>query len=266
MVIIMDFIKYPRTEHIPYSKEIDTSFRSLSHEVLLPVINGVNHDDEQLIIVEEKMDGIGLGLGFENGIPYVQQRGHVFLLEQLPHFLSDFKQWIMEREEYLYELIQENYVLFGEWLKHTHSIYYNQLPDYFLEYDIYSKQDNCFLSTASREILLSSSRDWLFSVKVLEQLNILTLNNLSSIFEAHPYSYFKNKDIFNIDLPKRVLHDMNYEGFYIKIENKNSVLSRHKWISCNFIQHLLNNEHWKECEQISNTLLSNSLPLYLKNI
>lgn len=266
MVIIMDFIKYPRTEHIPYSKEINTSFRSLSQEVLLPIKSMANNENDQVIIIEEKMDGIGLGIGFDNGVPYVQQRGHIFLLELLPPSLSYFKQWIVEREESLYELIQENYVLFGEWLKNTHSIYYNQLPDYFLEYDIYSKKDNFFLSTASREELLSSSKNWLFSVKVLEKLNSLSLKDLSSIFENHPYSYFKNSEVLNIQMPECILNDLHYEGFYIKVENQYSVLSRYKWISCNFIQHLLNNEHWKEREQIDNTIVSNSVPLYLKHI
>jgi hypothetical protein len=82
----MKHIHYPRTEHF----------------------TGQIFSPEYTFVIEEKMDGIGLGLGFHNGKAYIQQRGHIYLLNDIPHLLKGFVAWILDREELLYELIGEN--------------------------------------------------------------------------------------------------------------------------------------------------------------
>ena len=42
-------------------------------------------------------------------------------------------------------LLQEEYILFGEWLFHTHTVVYDQLPDWFLAFDIWNKRAHQFI-------------------------------------------------------------------------------------------------------------------------
>jgi len=45
--------------------------------------------------------------------------------------------------------------MYGEWLYAKHTIYYDQLPAYFLEFDVLDMQIGEFLSTARRRELLA---------------------------------------------------------------------------------------------------------------
>lgn len=79
------FIKYPRTEHLFGSKLLDIG--NLSNNLdkqtcLFPELtNSTNHT----IIIEEKMDGIGLGIGFFNAQLYIQHRGHTYFIHDPEH-------------------------------------------------------------------------------------------------------------------------------------------------------------------------------------
>lgn len=262
MDFIMNFINYPKTIHIPTSKEVDIDYISSS---LLPLLSCDSH---QSIIIEEKMDGVGIGIGFCHCLPYIQQRGHIYSLHNLPHYLTELKTWILQKEELLYQLIGEDYIIFGEWLYHKHTVFYDNLPDYFLEYDLYDKQNQYFLSTEQRHRMISSvnqlSDDKIHSVYVIKEINQLTVKELSQLIQQHPFSQFKSLGISSCfekhiqyqqqveNIKKHTLVDLSYEGFYIKIENEHSVDNRYKWIRKLFMDYLLMGEHWKNRPLISN--------------
>ena len=46
----------------------------------------------------------------------------------------------MDHNDSLYEILDQDTILFGEWLYAKHSISYNNLPDYFLAFDLYNKK------------------------------------------------------------------------------------------------------------------------------
>ena len=52
--------------------------------------------------------------------------------------------------------------MYGEWLYAKHTVYYDALPHYFLEFDIYDKEQAIFLSTKKRKELLGSTKNVLF--------------------------------------------------------------------------------------------------------
>ena len=115
----MDYIKYPRTEHLLGSKFLDLDNFNLNFQdkegLACPSLKNNQH-----FIIEEKMDGIGLGILFIDGLPHIQQRGHIFPLQEIPDLLKNFKSWVIYNEEMLYCMIGENYTLFGEWLEFKH--------------------------------------------------------------------------------------------------------------------------------------------------
>lgn len=251
----MKHIHYPRTEHF----------------------TGQIFSPEHTFVIEEKMDGIGLGLGFHNGKAYIQQRGHIYLLNDIPHLLKGFVAWILDREELLYELIGENYVMFGEWLEYKHTHFYDKLPDYFLEYDVYSKEKECFLSTLARQQLIGHNQSWLHSVFVIDIFNQnvshTILNNINNVFLDkkmldNPQSFFKTDDILlnfyrsqkymkNLEsIARHTILDTSYEGFYIKLEDKDFVVSRYKLINKVFLQKIQNGEHWKNSSLVKNLIIN----------
>lgn len=47
-------------------------------------------------------------------------------------------------------MLGARYVMYGEWLYAKHTVYYDMLPHYFMEFDIYDKENGSFLGTAAR--------------------------------------------------------------------------------------------------------------------
>ena len=46
--------------------------------------------------------------------------------------------WIAAHKTELCRVLEpRRHILFGEWLRARHSVFYNRLPDYFLAFDIY---------------------------------------------------------------------------------------------------------------------------------
>lgn len=263
------FIKYPRTEHLQGSKflDLDSNFASDKN------LEGYSFDKlstNDNVIIEEKMDGIGLGFGFDNGYVYIQHRGHIYYQSEInaynaPYYIKDFFQWLLQYEELFYSILEERYVLFGEWLKYKHTVFYNVLPSYFMEYDIYDKNHDYFLSTQKRLELIGQYNKEITSVYVLEQTQKLSLNDIHYLLLNTQYSIGKNKDwktdLTDICQSNRIditntfnetLNDNLFEGFYIKVENEDQVLERYKWIRKNFIDIVLTNDHWKNRTTIYN--------------
>ena len=239
--------------------EFDLNFKNkeqIDFPTLLP--------DEKFII-EEKMDGIGLGICFINSIPHIQQRGHLFHIDQLPDLLRNFKQYILHHEETLYCIIGEQFTLFGEWLEFKHTVFYNNLPSLFLEYDIFDHQNQSFLSTSRRLNMINHS---LSSVKVLSETQSCNLNTIAELLNSYPISCFCNTqwqsdfDLLKNKFPSLEINTLlssQSEGFYIKVENNNEVTQRFKWITKDFFNIVSKNNHWKSQEIILNKTQNNHI-------
>lgn len=267
----MEHIQYPKTEHIPFSKTTDLNSSFRNNEPLLILNNTIQNiidNDEPIIVVEEKMDGSGVGFWFEGEDIFIQQRGHTYSINNCPTHLYELVSYLKQNEEELYVLLENRYAMFGEWLYYKHTIFYDNLPSYFLEYDIYDKKQSRFLNTNERQIFLKNTN--INSVKVIDTLKSLHTKDLVSLINKYPSSIFKTEyikenfdNLLKYSLVKEkvmdtTLLDSSYEGFYIKIESKAGVDSRHKWIRKSFIEKILSSEHWKKSPLITNTL-ENSL-------
>ncbi len=58
--------------------------------------------------------------------------------------------------------------MYGEWLHKKHAIFYDALPHYFCEFDIWDRHNNCFLSTQKRHQLLLMVLFYLFPYCIRE--------------------------------------------------------------------------------------------------
>ena len=46
------------------------------------------------------------------------------------------KQWANAHRDAFYEVLGSRYIMYGEWMYAKHSVFYDALPHYFLEFDV----------------------------------------------------------------------------------------------------------------------------------
>jgi len=126
-------------------------------------ISNMTHDDIELespidfpleCFVQEKVDGANMGISWQDG-PILRNRNHIlkkgYIEKNTPAKLQ-FRpawNWLHKHEEeikMISDLCYSPITIYGEWMLAKHSIYYDKLPDLFLAYDIWSVEDQNFLS------------------------------------------------------------------------------------------------------------------------
>ena len=116
-----DFTKYPRTPHLFGSHGTDDD------KHLGPAESAKFIADPSLII-EEKLDGTNVGIHFAmTGRMVLQCRGHEITTGMHPQY-DLFKQWATTQRPVLEAMLQNRFILFGEWLYARHSVHYRRLP------------------------------------------------------------------------------------------------------------------------------------------
>lgn len=207
----MNFPKYPRTYHLVGSK----GTKDIKDVPFSTILNTP-------IVIEEKVDGSCVGIGFEQGRIIIKHRNQEVNGEQW----DLLKSWTSQNEEILYECLEEKYIMYGEWLFATHTIPYDKLPQYFLEYDVFDTQTQRFLSTPKRRQLLAKTP--IISVQVLAQ------------------GLFKTPQEVLRHLGQSVYRSQgSMEGLYLKIEDADKVISRYKYIVKDFLDQILSSDtHW----------------------
>src|SRR5436853_7092163 len=130
--------KYPRTHHLEGSRLQPGDEDSRS--VPLADLAG------WFLVIEEKLDGANAGVSFDAaGKLWLQSRGHFLTGGAREKHFDLFKQWAAARAHLLWPVLGARYALFGEWLYAKHTIFYDRLPHYFLEFDILDTEADTFL-------------------------------------------------------------------------------------------------------------------------
>src|SRR5436309_3513434 len=133
--------KYPRTQHLQGSR-LQPGDEDLT-AVPFSALKG------KYLVVEEKLDGANAGLSFDaNGQLFLQSRGHFLTGGAREKHFNLFKQWANTIAQDLWPVLGDRFVMYGEWLYAKHTIFYDLLPAYFLEFDLLDTQTGDFLSTA----------------------------------------------------------------------------------------------------------------------
>src|SRR5262245_44508458 len=119
--------KYPRTQHLEGSRLQPGDEDAAS--VPFAAVRG------RFLVVEEKLDGANAGIRFDAaGRLWLQSRGHFLTGGAREKHFNLFKQWANAHTNALWKVLGERYAVYGEWLYAKHTIFYDRLPHYFLEF------------------------------------------------------------------------------------------------------------------------------------
>jgi ATP-dependent RNA circularization protein (DNA/RNA ligase family) len=249
--------KYPRTRHIEGSRiqAGDEDLKNVKFEVI----------KDKFIVVEEKVDGANAGINFdEAGNLYLQSRGHFLNGGYGEKQFSLFKTWANSNKHNLRKILGSRYVMYGEWLYAKHTVFYDELTHYFMEFDIYDKMENKFLSTRKRREILEGC-NFITSVLVLYEGKLNTLKELISFlgksnFKSENCEEILKKQCEELNLSYEITRKQTdssvlMEGLYLKFESEDEVIDRFKYVRSSFLNTISDSEtHWINRPIIPNKL------------
>jgi hypothetical protein len=252
----LEIHKYPRTYHIEGSN-LQPGDEGMGG-IAFSSIAG------RYLVVEEKTDGANAGISFTaSGELLLQSRGHYLTGGPREKHFALFKQWAYTHMATLWPVLGTRYIMYGEWLYARHTMFYNALPHYFMEFDVLDKKTGQFLSTARRQEMLAGLP--VVSVKVLKDGVFRTLDELTGLVGP---SYFIQGDQIaalrelcaqqHLDADRAVAESDTsglMEGLYIKVEEDGCVSERYKSVRGDFLTKILESDtHWLSRPIIPNQL------------
>ena len=249
-------LKYPRTPHLEGSR-LQPGDEDLS-QISFTAICGKH------IVVEEKIDGANCAVSFdEDGVLLLQSRGHYLIGGYKERHFDLFKIWANVHRNALYAVLGARYVMYGEWMYAKHAIFYDKLPHYFVEFDVYDREKKLFLDTHARAALLESLP--VVSAPILAEGEFDSLPKLLSLVGNSRYispqhiEKLRNTCVeLGVD-PDRACSEtdssLTMEGIYIKVEEGGAVKERLKYVRASYSQHMADSSTpW-----INRTIIPNSL-------
>lgn len=215
----------------------------------------------EFLVIEEKVDGSGVSIFLDNHLDIqIWHRGSPAIGKEY----WALHEWAANHWEDFLLLLGERYILFGEWMHNKHTIFYDQLPHFFLESDIYDKERKIWLSTTARNNFLKG-HNYIKQVPVLAALKPSRLDQLTVLVgnskfvsqecqknltvKCHMLGVDTNQVIAETDTSGRM------EGVYIKHEDDRQVVGRYKYVRHDFLQKILNSgTHLRDRIPISNII------------
>ncbi|MGM9804473.1 MAG: RNA ligase family protein [Muribaculaceae bacterium] len=230
-------IKYPRTPHLQGSR-LQPGDEDLSQRPFSDIAG-------RHIVLEEKIDGANSAISFsQDGELRLQSRGHFLTGGYRERHYDLFKQWSMVHRDALYEVLGSKYIMYGEWMYAKHSIYYDLLPHYFMEFDVLNRETGKYLDTTSRHNLLKGLP--ICSVPVLATGIFSCVDDVISHLGDSAYISSQHIEHLREDAAKLKLDvdqvcretdsSRTMEGIYIKVEENGEVVDRMKYVRASFLQ------------------------------
>jgi hypothetical protein len=256
---MLNIHKYPRTQHIEGSR-LQPGDEDLE-AVPFDEIAG------RRLVVEEKMDGANCGISFDSaGNLLLQSRGHYLTGGGREKHFALFKQWARVHSAALHDRLGDRYVLYGEWLYAKHTVFYDALPHYFMEFDVLDTRSGEFLDTPSRAELLDGAPVTPVRVihegKLRSKKELLRLLGPSAFITSDHLVRLRDEcERRGLD-PDRVMGEtdcgLDMEGLYIKIEEQRIVTGRYKWVRAGFLAAVFAAQgHWLNRPIVPNLLRPN---------
>lgn len=212
----MEFFRFPRTPHLAWLADGDArDDKVLSPDDARELLSGV-------VVIEEKVDGANVGLSVsETGEVQAQNRGAYIDRETChPQFKPLFR-WLETHRFTLLDQLAPHLILFGEWCYAVHTVQYTQLPDWFLAFDVYDRQEGDFWSTIRRDRLVDR----------------MGLSRVPWIAQGQ----FTLPGVIELLGPSRV-GDTLAEGAVVRREDERRLIGRAKIVRPEFVQHI--DAHW----------------------
>lgn len=248
--------KYPRTPHLEGSR-LQPGDEDLD-QIPFSRIRGRH------LVVEEKIDGANSAISFgPDGDLRLQSRGHYLTGGERERHFALFKTWAGVHQGALREVLGHRYLLYGEWAFAKHTLFYDLLPHYFLEFDVLDRLEGCFLSTPRRQALLAGLP--LVSVPVLAQGPFTRLEALVGLVGPARWKSPDWREVLasaaeEVGIPAELARRQTdpsglAEGLYLKIEEEGRVVVRLKYVRADFLTAVLDSgSHW-----LTRTILPNRL-------
>ena len=249
--------KYPRTRHLEGSRK-QTGDEDLK-------IIAFSEIQGKYLVLEEKVDGANCGISFDSdGKMFLQSRGHFLNGGYGERQFDLFKLWAGCFEERLRLLLKDRYVMYGEWLYAKHTVFYDQLPHYFMEFDIFDKAERKFFSTRKRREFLQDA-PFVCSVRVLEEGYYTSPEAIAGQIGPSLFISEDAEERFLLQCkkggvkPETAIRQTDLsgimEGIYIKVEEGDHVIDRLKFVRSSFLNTILDSEsHWASRPIVANCL------------
>ena len=248
--------KYPRTRHIEGSR-LGPGDEDLEAARFAEI-------EGRFLVVEEKIDGANCAVSFdENGALLLQSRGHYLTGGGREKHFATLKPWAHAHAVSLRDVLGARYVMYGEWVYAKHTVFYDALPHYFLEFDVLDTDTGTFLSTARRRALLAGLP--VTSVPVLAERSFRSLPDLvgyvgRSNFKTAGWRERLVRAATELGLDaERIVRETDpsdeMEGLYVKVEETGCVTGRFKWVRRSFLTSVVDSgSHWLSRPIVPNRL------------
>lgn len=250
-------IKYPRTRHVEGS-----GLQKGDHDLKVAPFTEVRGRN---LVIEEKLDGANTGIRFgEGGELRLQCRGHYLAGGEGEHQFGLLKTWAQAHQGWLLDVLEDRYILYGEWMYAKHTVFYDALPHYFMEFDIYDREAETFLSTERRHEMLAGYP--IVSVPVLRTGPVQSVKDITALIRPSLYKTANWRDALRtaalsagadpeFALARETDDSDLSEGLYIKWEENGRVVDRYKWVRRDFIQAIKDSgSHWRDRPLVKNGL------------
>lgn len=249
-------IKYPRTPHLEGSR-LQPGDEDLS-QVPFSAVRGRH------LVVEEKCDGANSAVSFDGeGKLLLQSRGHYLTGGYRERHYQLMKNWAVAHRNALYGALGSRYIMYGEWVYAKHTVYYDALPHYFLEFDILDRETGVFLDTGTRRRMLSGLP--VVSVPVLGEGEFRGMEELLRLLGPSRFVTGEQRVHLAEDARRLGLDEEKacaetdlsgmMEGLYIKVEEEGRVTDRMKFVRAAFLQCVdFSETHWIDKPIIPNRL------------
>jgi len=264
----LKMIKYPRTPHVQGSRlqPGDEDLTQISFEAL----------KGKHLVVEEKVDGANSAVSFDqNGELLLQSRGHYLIGGYRERHYNLMKQWANVHKDAFHDVLGSRYIMYGEWLYAKHTVYYDALPHYFLEFDILDRETGTFLDTYSRHRILEGLP--VVSVPVLAEGSFRSREALTALLGPskfitadHRESLRRTSRQLGLDEERQCRETDatdTMEGLYIKVEENGCVTDRMKFVRASFTQTVeVSQTHWLDRPIVPNGLICSVEDLFLPKL
>ncbi len=248
--------KYPRTPHIEGSR-LQPGDEDMS-QIPFDVIRNRH------LVIEEKCDGANSAVSFDgNGELLLQSRGHYLTGGYRERHFNLMKQWAVAHRDRLYGILGTKYIMYGEWVYAKHTVFYDALPHYFLEFDILDRESGVFLDTPTRHRMLQNSP--VVSVPVLGSGTYRTKEEMLKLLGPSRFVTGNQRQVLwdaavrlGLD-PEKSCNETELsgmmEGLCIKVEENGQVTDRMKFVREAFLQCVdFSETHWIDKPIIPNRL------------
>lgn len=249
-------VKYPRTPHIQGSR-LQPGDEDLRQRPFSEIAG-------RHVVLEEKIDGANCAISFtQDGELRLQSRGHFLTGGYRERHYDLLKQWAVVHQDAFHAVLGHRYIMYGEWMYAKHSIYYDCLPHYFMEFDVWDREAGKFLDTPSRHELLEPLpvchvpvlasgvfRDMADILQYLGDSNYITDSHMAHLREE---ALKQGLDADRVCRETDASRTM--EGIYIKVEENGEVVDRMKYVRASFLQTVeVSQQNWLDRPIIPNRI------------